>query len=390
MRRLCVASVALGMLFAWDLGADPPAGSSPVRLPMPQDVDAARLESDYLLVVCHPREDPRVAFDVGIPKGWSDLGYAGEGPAGYVNPSTLGHWQEAGEPGRAPELEVSEALLPFSMRPEEWLESAARRWNWTLLERRLGEQGGRRMAEVLARAGAADVPRVVRMAAIRDDDRLFLVAGCCVENDYARCAEPFAAAIRTFRLRADRTPPPQDTRIYTVRHPIVAVVGLPASWRFEGADRLLPGHGLAFARPPGDAALFGLLRLHLAAPSLVLSEREAVELALRSVRTGGFEPMRRTIDLPVGGDGHPPGRFLLYEGMALGVWMELRVVTFAGRAGRVTISAYSPSPAVAVASWRECRRAFETAMFSVQIAESAVQEPSEGATTGPGSPAEGK
>ncbi len=334
--------------------------------PMPLSADPARLATDCFGWNETPFGDRALEYTIGIPKRWRNATRASRGqPPRYHLPTPIGRWRER---LHGPELEVGVLDLPADFPTDLWIALASRTLGYELLRMERRASGARRVVDALVRIPGSPA-RIARISGEQDGGRLFLVAGSAPEGAYAAHAGEIADAVLSFRREAPAAIPEESTETIRIEGPFAIELKMPQGWSAAGANAVRQGQGLALLRPAAASADRILVRIHLCGPEAATDDNTAEEGAKLATAAVGFAPSRILASAPFRGPDDERGRMKVLAGREKDLPMELRTYTFAGKRGRVTISAYCPSPAAASGPWSRCRAALDVILPSIRFVE---------------------
>jgi len=335
-------------------------------LPMPVALDPASLATDCFGWRDRPFGDRALEYTIGIPKRWRNATRAGRGqPPRYHLPTPIGRWREQ---LHGPEVEVGVIDLPTDFPTDLWIALASRKLGYELLRMERRASGARRIVDALVRIPGKP-SRIARISGEQDGGRLFLVAGSAPEQAYAAHAGEIAAAVMSFRPEAQAAIPEERTETIRIEGPFTIELRMPEDWSATGASAVRKGHGLALLHPSAASSDRIFVRIHLTGADAATDDNAAEEGALLATSAVGFTPSRILASAPFRGPDGSRGRMKVLAGKEGDLPMEIRIYTVAGKQGRVTISAYCPSPATASGPWSRCRAALDVILPSIHFAE---------------------
>jgi hypothetical protein len=349
-----------------------PAFAAAGELPFPADdgpavVDATLRAEKFPTTTIRAFGDAAYTVSLAVPAGWKSLEGPAKGPTPGGPAVTLRGFRHPDGPA-AGELELQVARLPQEMTADDWLRIAIARQGFETVQSRIRVGPTGPVADFLVRGRAAGGPVVLRLFALKDADRLFLLTGRAGAAAYPAVAEAFAAAIVTLR-------PAPSGQIYA--EPLLShVVGAPGqptfnyfgSWKLQTAKgAIAPGiAGAMFkhiARATGGREdLQGLLTVKvvqkaenpdLAPDDLLAFMRQDLMDAGIALGTELGTVDFSTQSLPLA------GKATRAEGKRNQAPVEFRGVVLQDNAAWYTLSLVGPTQAVNPAAWAVNRRALE-------------------------------
>lgn len=238
LRALAAASV-LSMM--------PVCAVAAPALPFPADEgavfqDAALRQRLFPSATVKGFGEPSYAVSVAVPAGWQAIDPAGKAPMPGGAPATMRLFRSP-EGAAGGEIELQVSRLPQEMTADDWLAIAVAEANLAPLASRMRVGPTGPVVDRLLRAGKGPGATIVRLFAMKDGDRLYLLSCRAAEDKYAARAEAFALAISTFHpLRPTGNVYAEDLLHYKVGAPGRPTFGHLASWRASSPQGdLAPG-----------------------------------------------------------------------------------------------------------------------------------------------------
>jgi hypothetical protein len=356
------------------LAMTPVCVSAAPALPFPADdgavfQDAALRQRLFPSATVKAFGDASYAVSLAVPAGWQAIDPDAKVPMPGGAPATMRLFRSP-EGAAAGEIELQVSRLPQEMTANDWLDIAVAETKLTPVASRMRVGPTGPVVDRLLRAGTGPNALVVRLFAVKDGDRLYLLSCRATESRYASQAEAFALAISTFHpLRPTGNVYAEDLLHYKVGAPGRPTFGHLASWRASAPQGdLAPGiNGASFkllGPGPGNKGqqLVGLITVKviqkaenpgLSPDSLVTFMRD--DLTAAGVTLGPTEGLAdfRTEAMPLA------GKVARAAGRRSENAVEFRGVVLQNESSWYTLSLIGPAQASNPAGFAVTRRALE-------------------------------
>lgn len=349
-----------------------PAFAAAGDLPFPADdgpavVDATLRAEKFPTTTIRAFGDAAYTVTLAVPAGWKSLEGAAKAPAPGGPPVTLRGFRHPDGPA-AGELELQVARLPQEMSADDWLRISIARLGFQTVQSRIRVGPTGPVADFLVRGQAAGGPVVLRLLALKDADRLFLLTGRASAAAYAGVAEAFAAAIVTLRPAPSGQVYAERLLSHTVGAPGRPTFNYFGSWKLQTPKGdIAPGIAGAmfkhFTRATGGAEdLQGLLTVKVVqkAENPDLAPDDLLAFMRKDLTDAGIalEAEIGTVDfstqaLPLA------GKATRAEGTRGKAPVEFRGVVLQDASAWYTLSLVGPTQTVNPAAWAVNRRALE-------------------------------
>jgi hypothetical protein len=263
------------------------------------------------------------------------------------------------------------------MTADDWLRISIARLGFQTVQSRIRVGPTGPVADFLVRGRAAGGPVVLRLFALKDADRLFLLTGRASAAAYAGVAEAFAAAIVTLRPARSGQIYAEPLLTHTVGAPGRPTFNYFGSWKVQTPKGdIAPGVAGAlfkhFARAnAGAEELQGLVTVKVVqkAENPNLAPDDLLALMRRDLTDAGVALDAEDGTVPFSTQALPlAGRATRAEGTRGKAAVEFRGVVLQDAAAWYTLSLLGPTQTANPAAWAVNRRALEVMALNARAA----------------------
>lgn len=379
----------------------------PPSFPLTPDSERIMQEGQHLKASFNDYKDPRFHFSMLLRRGWMRT-EASEVPD-KTGMTTLARLVRRDGLEQV-HLVVQTGLLTRDIAPSDWLELFTADQKLNILYQRQWLTGAGVCQDLLAFVKTLGQPWITRLAAIKDDDRIYYLRAWCSRSLYERYADDFCLALNSFALLNPTENPCAEAllehRQEVGEHASAQLLKLfyPASWTAVPPvtdEQGIPGMGLDLrdkainaritaglqVRQPDDlhqGLLFQIaagwhepgisVTLHpdVKGPYTDVPEEYVgnyYEFECRATDAGEASPATPTTPAPPASPGTLPA-----EAAAEAPW-KLRVVMITASSAFAWVAYRSPPPDSPAAYQAIGRRAFELLLLYLQLMHPALAPP---------------
>ncbi len=218
------------------------------------------LQDSHDLVLVTPFDDASLAFKLMLPKGWVSEEDVGEQQGGIGHLVRIGLFAEKVSADAAI-VQVSFSRIPLEINVLDWVRFQAEKSGVELIFARHCEFVDGLGVEAGGFAGPPNKRHVVRIVAIADSARIFLVMGMVPQALHEKRKLDIAIATHSFRLRTPTGSALLEHRLaITVPNPDFTV-DYPASWEPTPVEEQVAGKSGINLRLINDGKMLAFLRV---------------------------------------------------------------------------------------------------------------------------------
>lgn len=257
----------------------------------------ALMEHTHAVLEVTPNDDPRLAYNLAVPKTWAYSGELGPVPSGLFQTSGLGFFAGSADPG-APVIAVTVTPVPFEIPIDAWIRISLATEGWQIVRAQWFPGPNGLFFDVTGQRVAGDVVEIRRTSVRVDGSRIISVNCFCQRKYWDAAKEIFWTAHVTFKLlgaagqtrmevwaKAGATTPD-----FTLAH--------PATWSAEAAPPEPSPEGVSAIHLRLVDAKAETLLAYLQVKAVAGSSKTAADLeplhqaSLAQLRTSGVTPLQ--------------------------------------------------------------------------------------------------
>lgn len=344
------------------------------KLPLGEGIPADKQRELFALVQHTPVDNPALAYQVAIPKSWSNPSVNAESDDLSTEKLTLlGHFLGPEENGLNPQVQIQAMKLPREMRAAHWLRHFA-----TETERELEAlvEPSEHIADSLMAFTIEDVEFKARAFVRVVDDRVFLLFAFSEASLFESLNESFGVSVKMFRLKQAATRSHVE-ELQQMPLPDEMSFAVPKSWKVV-ADQASDEHSSCNVfNLDNDGVLNGWLRVESIAKTDDVSVPQLLERLAKPFTDAGVQ-VAETISLEPMEFENPAileaateirlGNLPSEDGVQQELWLSF--IEFETRFVSVTL--LTPNRAAVFFVWAMNKRAMEIAVESVAATKDAA------------------